>query len=395
MPNSRMKKLTFADLFAGIGGFHLAMQSVNQNSECVFACEIDKNCNDLYKQNFGINPIFDIREVEINKIPPFQILFAGFPCQPFSKGGNQKGFTDRIRGTLFFNIMQIIEHHQPTYILLENVANIITHDGGYTYQVIKENLLKNGYYLPKKPLILSPSDFGIPIHRKRAYIIARKINKFESVFKITKKINASNINNALDYYQFKAKNDDELQITKTEHRVLNMWDEFKKGIINDTFGFPIWIEELNSKKPLKTEYKWKNEFIRKNKLLYINNQEFIDQWLEKHKPKKWITNKSHMKFEWQAKDLSSVFEGLIQFRPSGIRVSSLKNFNTLVAMGHTQIIGPYKRRLSIDELKQLQSFPSEIIIAATRVLAAKQIGNSVHLDVVKEVIHYLIDDEKN
>jgi len=385
-----MVKLDFVDLFAGIGGFHIAMKTINEDSNCVLACEIDKNCNDLYNQNFSIEPLFDIRDVDVKNIPPFQILFAGFPCQPFSQGGKQMGFTDRIRGTLFFEIMRIVEHHNPTYILLENVANIINHDNGYTFKVIQENLIKNGYELTTNPLILSPSDFGIPIHRKRAYILARKNQKFENDFQVKSIYQNKENGNAMDFYKFKDLPDNSLKLTEYEISVLNMWDDFKRGVISDSFGFPIWIEELNSKKPIKSKYLWKDVFIRKNKALYDNNRDFIDGWLKKHKPHKWITNKSHMKFEWQANNLNSVFDGLIQFRPSGVRISSLNKFNTLVAMGHSQIIGPHKRRLSINELKQLQAFPDHIRISDSRSMASKQLGNSVHVDVVTEVIKYLI-----
>lgn len=386
-----MKQLNFIDLFAGIGGFHIAMKSIHPHAKCVYACEIDKICNDLYKNNFKISPEYDIRQADIENIPSFEVLFAGFPCQPFSKGGKQMGFKDQTRGTLFFNILQIIEFHRPNYILLENVANIVSHDQGNTYQVIKKSLTDLGYLMPSQPLIISPVDFGYPVNRKRAYIIARRKNEFSEKFLTPFQQIENNKLNAIKFYNLKQNNTAELKLSALELKILNMWEEFKIGIKMENFGFPIWMDQFNDSPPEQSKFKWKNEFILKNKALYQNNKKFIDKWKAKYRPEDWITNKSHMKLEWQAGKQMSIFDGLIQFRPSGIRISSPDKFNTLVAMGHTQIIGPFKRKLSISELKALQAIPKSIKISKNRTLASKQIGNSIHIEVVKNVLNYLID----
>lgn len=164
-----MTNLTFIDLFAGIGGFRVAFE--NLGAECVFSSEWDKHAQETYFQNYGEIPHGDITLQETkNAIPEnFDVLCAGFPCQPFSKGGFQNGFEDT-RGTLFFDICEIVEKHQPKFVFLENVSNLVTHDKGNTYRVILKHLDELGYYFPKNPLILSPDKFGIPVLRLRIYI---------------------------------------------------------------------------------------------------------------------------------------------------------------------------------------------------------------------------------
>src|SRR3989344_7191352 len=124
--------MKFIDLFAGLGGFHQALSKLGH--ECVFACDIDKQLIQLYEKNFGIKPEEDIRKVVIESIPSHNILCAGFPCQPFSKAGDQQGFDCPRNGDLFEYVLKIIKYHKPNYIMLENVANIQTHDNGNTWK---------------------------------------------------------------------------------------------------------------------------------------------------------------------------------------------------------------------------------------------------------------------
>ena len=145
-------KKRFVDLFAGIGGFHYAMQQFN--GECVFASEINKYAIEAYAKNHHTNADFDITKIHPETdIPPFDVLCAGFPCQAFSKAGGQQGFKDKTRGTLFFNILTVLETHRPSYILLENVRNLVSHDKGDTWKVITDSLKELGYRLTEKPLI--------------------------------------------------------------------------------------------------------------------------------------------------------------------------------------------------------------------------------------------------
>lgn len=180
------KKYTFIDLFAGIGGFHYALHS--QGFECVFASEIDEKARITYQHNFkNISPqIFegdgtplfnkDITKQDIAKIPDHDILCGGFPCQPFSIAGHRKGFEDKGRGDLIFNIIEIIKQKQPRIVFLENVKNLYNHDQGQTYKYIKDLIEKQGYFVKEK--VLNASNFGLPTSRERLYILAFK-NKLD------------------------------------------------------------------------------------------------------------------------------------------------------------------------------------------------------------------------
>ena len=221
--------ISYVDLFAGIGGFHEALKQI-ENTKCVFASEIDKNAIEVYSKNHKLTPSGNISAIKPEEIPSFDLLCAGFPCQPFSKGGKQVGFNDA-RGTLFFDILRILKYHKPKYILLENVANLISHDKGNTYHVITESLRKLGYSLPEKPLVMSPTDIGIPVNRPRTFIPGiRKHNSKYVEIEVPK--TDKNKLSILEYFKFKRiniKNKPELFINEYELKVLLMWDEFYKG----------------------------------------------------------------------------------------------------------------------------------------------------------------------
>lgn len=157
----------FIDLFAGIGGFHTALASFG--AECVFASEWDKHAQKTYYENFGIMPDGDITKIEAEEIPSHDILCAGFPCQPFSISGKQKGFDDT-RGTLFFDVARIAKYHQPKILFMENVRNFEKHDNGNTLKTVRETLNEIGYNLWHK--VLNASHYGLPQNRERIYMIA-------------------------------------------------------------------------------------------------------------------------------------------------------------------------------------------------------------------------------
>lgn len=383
--------IRFIDLFAGIGGFHQALKDFGA-AECVFASEIDTDARNIYTLNHGIIPSGDISTIDVKEIPSFDLLCAGFPCQPFSKGGKQIGFND-VRGTLFFDIVRILKHHKPDYVLLENVANLVSHDKGNTYSVIINSLKQLGYVVPDRPVIISPTDLGIPVNRPRTFIpaVRKKIRKQVCIdlHKIDKKELS-----ILDYFNFNTYDSNmhqELFLNSYEVQVLQMWDEFYQGLNRKVIGFPIWFDFFKYPKiKLNGLPKWKINFIEKNKLLYIENKNHIDNWTKKYKKLKWVVN-THRKFEWQCgTDCKGVFDGLIQFRPSGIRVKRLNFFSTLVAMNHPQIIGPMRRRLHADETKYLQSFDKNFKMHPNRKIALKQLGNAVNVDVVKFILEQII-----
>jgi DNA (cytosine-5)-methyltransferase 1 len=159
--------LNYIDLFCGIGGFHLAMDSFYAN--CLFASDWDQHAREVYSQNFNLLPSGDITQIDEKSVPAHDILCAGFPCQAFSVSGKQRGFED-IRGTLFFDIARIANHQQPKILLLENVANLEKHDNGRTLRTILFTLDNIGYNTFYK--VLNASDFGIPQIRKRIYFVA-------------------------------------------------------------------------------------------------------------------------------------------------------------------------------------------------------------------------------
>ncbi|MBR3738309.1 MAG: DNA (cytosine-5-)-methyltransferase, partial [Eubacterium sp.] len=153
-----MNNFRFVDLFSGIGGFHQAMR--NLGGKCVFASEIDEYAIETYRKNYNIDCAFDITEVTDDLIPPHDVLCAGFPCQTFSKAGKQLGFSDETEGTLFFEVARILKKSQPKYFVLENVRNLLSHDGGKTISVIKNTLSRLGYNF--ETVIMSPHQLGIP-----------------------------------------------------------------------------------------------------------------------------------------------------------------------------------------------------------------------------------------
>lgn len=167
-------KYRFIDLFCGIGGFRLALERLG--AKCVFSSDIDVFAQQTYFDNFSEKPLGDITQIEAKDIPSFDILTAGFPCQPFSYAGLCKGFEDQTRGTLFFDVCRILAYHRPKMFFLENVKGLVSHNGGNTIKVILDNLKKLGYDVHWK--VLSSLDFGLPQKRERWYCVGfdKKVN---------------------------------------------------------------------------------------------------------------------------------------------------------------------------------------------------------------------------
>ena len=184
----------FIDLFCGIGGFHQALNRLG--GTCVFACDIDEKCRKTYENNYGLKPHADITKVDITKIPDFDVLCAGFPCQAFSIAGKRGGFEDT-RGTLFFDVAEIIKRKKPKAIFLENVKGLRNHNGGRTLETIL-NVLRNdlNYFVPE-PQIINAKEFGVPQNRERIYIVGfrkdLKITEFEYPKPTNKKVKFADI----------------------------------------------------------------------------------------------------------------------------------------------------------------------------------------------------------
>jgi DNA (cytosine-5)-methyltransferase 1 len=171
------KEVKYIDLFCGLGAFHTAFNRNNilQNNikyTCVLASDINDGVRNIYEENYGIKPEGDINKINIDTMPDFDILCAGFPCQPFSIAGNQKGFQDKTRGNLFYKILEIIDTKQPSTLMLENVKNLHTIHKGETFKIIKNELEKRGYNVSYK--VIDSRYYNSPQSRHRIYIICNK-----------------------------------------------------------------------------------------------------------------------------------------------------------------------------------------------------------------------------
>ncbi len=191
------KRFNFIDLFAGIGGFRLALEELNGN--CVFSSEIDTFAQKTYYENFKELPFGDITKIKEKEIPNHDILCGGFPCQPFSIAGLRKGFEDT-RGTLFFDILRILKEKKPKAFILENVKGLINHDKGNTFKVIQTELKQLNYEIYHK--ILNTKDFNIPQNRERIFIIGFEKDKVKrhNEFQFPSKINNTfKLENIIDF----------------------------------------------------------------------------------------------------------------------------------------------------------------------------------------------------
>lgn len=389
-----MEKFKYIDLFSGIGGFHQAMDQLG--GECVFSSEIDKYAIQTYKKNYNIDASHNILEsdYEDSRIPDHDVLCAGFPCQAFSKAGKRLGFDDETKGTLFFEVERILSNHKTKYIVLENVRNLVSHDHGNTWKTIYNHLKALGYRLTPKPIIISPHQLGIPQLRERVVILGiydpdNADKDLDIHFDKGIKKDENNIYSILEDEPV----DSKYYISEYEEKVLAAWDEFYRGINRDVLGFPVWadyfVKEADEMMP-----DWKKTFIRKNNELYNENKMFIDAWLYKYDNLKEFTP-THRKFEWQAgKSIKSIWEGIIQFRPSGVRVKKPTCFPALVAIVQIPIIGERKRRLTVREAARLQSFPDSFIPDDNDQQAYKQFGNAVNVEVIKLAAKKLFEYDK-
>lgn len=388
-----MKPFKFIDLFSGIGGFHQALKQLG--GECVFASDIDPFCNKVYQKNYGLSSDVNIRDVKEEDIPAHDVLCAGFPCQSFSKAGKQAGLDDQTRGTLFFEIVRILRHHHTKYIILENVRNLVAHDNGNTWRVIQESLRELGYRTTESPLILSPHQFGIPQIRERVIILGKyEPDNVDEPLEVNFGIKLKKENNTIYDVVLNEKADASYSISEYEEKVLTAWDEFYKGVSLKIIGFPVWADYFRYTGDYSEYPAWKAEFIRKNVKLYEDNKIFIDQWFAKYNDLKDFSP-THHKFEWQCGTaINSVWEGIIQFRPSGVRVKVPNCFQALVAIVQIPVIGKYKRRLTVEEAARLQSFPvdskqNRFVPDENRAQAYKQFGNSVNVEVIRRAAEQL------
>lgn len=398
-------KFTFIDLFAGIGGFHQAMRFLG--GKCVMASEIDQACVETYKLNYKTKDVRgDIKKIEANSIGKFDVLCAGFPCQPFSKAGLQKGFDDEDRGNLFFNILRILDGHpEVKFIIMENVRNLADKDDNWN--IIKTELMKRNFFITEKPIILSPSNFGLPQIRERVYILGIRKDIRNTGILTNDYIHIKDL--GLENIQFKDKCkmgdafsvldknvSDEYTIDPEQEEMILAWEEFRKGTKIGVIGFPIWIksfgylvqdeEEFLQSQDYNNIPDWKKKFVKSNRKLYLENKDFIDAWIVRHKMLNRI--KLYQKFEWNCgTDVRDIHDAVIQVRQSGIRVKRPTYYPALVAIVNTPIIydkqKKHFRHITPREAANLQNFDQRFKFKGTDKQIYRQLGNSVNVKILK------------
>lgn len=379
------KQLTFIDLFAGLGGFHIALSELG--CKCVFASELRDDLRVLYKKNFPETTMVegDITKVDLSKIPQHDILCAGFPCQPFSQAGKREGFNDAAgRGNLFDYICDVIraQHdNKPSLLLLENVSNLRGHDDGRTWTTIQSKLDKLGYFVRDE--ILSPHQYGYPQHRKRIYIVGVRKDIMDQTKLDGLKFLKEDKSNFCDINTIINAKDEDIQILSLKtHQQLKVWQEFLDEIIthrNTIPAFPVWAMEFGADYPYeglapaflkkkdlagskgklgwkingpslidclnqlpvyaqtdtrKRFPEWKIRYIKQNRDFYTKNHNWLDQWIKKIED--W--DNSHQKFEWNCGNdgNAKIKDKIVQFRASGIRVK-LPTYSPALNLVGTQV----------------------------------------------------------
>ena len=411
---------TFVDLFAGIGGFHAALSSLG--GECILASEIDTHAANVYERNWGIRPVGDIREFASSArvvLPPrnqkISVLTAGFPCQPFSKSGKQKGMGEE-RGTLFDNIMNVVEKRRPSVVLLENVRNLAGPRHRHEFDYIIARLRAAGYLVSEQPSIFSPHRIreeygGRPQIRERLFISAtfapRMKNQDPGRLQLPPEAVKEDPNswNVLTYLDDQSLEDDIQSLSAEEIRWIDTWEEFQQEFRQKSGsrlpGFPLWSDEWIAPTSSRSRSKrlvgvpdWKRSFLRSNWAFYDANANLIHRWRRKTDIESFPP--SRRKLEWQAQDEESMWDCTLHLRPSGIRVRRLTYLPALVAMSQTSIIGPLRRKISPIEAARLQGLPDNFEFGDQPMARTyHQLGNGVNVGVVQQVLRaHVIRDEK-
>jgi DNA (cytosine-5)-methyltransferase 1 len=428
--------MRFIDLFAGIGGFHLALRSLGH--ECVFAAEIDDTLRQLYERNFDLPAAGDLRSIGAAEIPNHDVLCAGFPCQPFSKAKKgQPGLDEPKLGDLYLQIHRVVSYHHPQFLILENVPNLEKHDDGQTWEEIRKLFEAEGYHISIKKL--SPHEFGIPQIRERIYIIGSlaPLNGFRWPEKTRTE---ASIHSILDKHPPEAR-----RLPEQVSRCLDVWQEFLDRVPkNEKVPHPLWSMEFGATYPYqlttphamdlenlrryrgahgrplsagKTEKqvfdllpsharteqvrfpRWKIKFIHKNREFYECHKGWLSDWIERIR----VFPSSFQKLEWncQEKDLHKEIRHIdrcvVQFRPSGVRVKRPTTAPSLVAMTATQvpIITWEERYMTPTECKRLQSMDNLKYLPERATKAYEALGNAVNVEIAKLVAEALLNTQRN
>jgi DNA (cytosine-5)-methyltransferase 1 len=338
-PKTNIDSIKYIDLFCGIGGFHQALTNVVPTSSCVLASDIDEKARNTYEINHKLKPLGDIKKIDIAKIPTFNLICGGFPCQAFSiaQWKDKKAFDDP-RGTLFFEILKIIDVHKPKCILLENVAHLTKINKGNVLQTLLNSLKTRGYKVSYQ--LLSPHQFGVPQNRERVYIVATTSDK-EFNFKI-------------------------LSEKKSNCKLVDILD--------------IDVSEDHYIDPSK----------------YV----ILDKTQIKTQPKSGLKFCGYIKGELRKVGAKENTEHLSRVHKQLMRIYSSDGTHPTLAASETS--GRYHiyeektkrvRRLTLNECYKLMTFPTTFIKNTNKGVAYRQIGNSVCVHVVEEIIKEMLKQE--
>ncbi len=415
MATGRGGAFRYADLFAGIGGFHAMLD--HAGGRCVYVSEIDAAARATYERNW-IDPLpeaerpvvntditLDTAEGQSVRVAAHDVLAAGFPCQPFSKSGFQRGM-DEARGTLFWNIARVLEACKPSVVLLENVRNIAGPRHEREWDVIIRTLRELGYRVPEEPTVFSPHLLppgrgGTPQVRDRVFILGTYIGRERVAAELAAgEVPVRTVPRApvdgWDVDRWRAEwilDPDEsikdlhrYRLDADETAWVDAWDDLVKRVRARTGtrlpGFPLWADHWVPERTLDDEElaylpAWKRKILVSNARFYDEGKPVIDAWRDAH-PEFRSFPASRRKLEWQARDLESLWDALMHFRPSGIRAKEPSYLPALVAINQTSIYGPRRRRVTPHEAARLQGFPDEFGFGDQKDAASyKQVGNGV------------------
>jgi DNA (cytosine-5)-methyltransferase 1 len=431
----------FVDLFAGLGGFHVALNELEGRG--VFAAEWEPTLKALYKVNFGIDAWGDLNdlsseEIIAQSVPDHHVLTAGFPCQPFSKAGDQLGFKDTNQGNLFFKVHDILRVKRPRYFILENVPNILKHDGGRTKTRIIRMLQGLGYSVDVEHF--SPHEFGIPQVRDRAYFVG-SLEGLEHFEWPAKQKEPTEIHGVLRHDAPSRR-----AIPEQTLRAIDMWGDFlrRSPTALKLPSFPIWAMEFGATYPYDGETpsevwarrpvwglrqmgfkgsfgqslectieeqikripshanragdflfpQWKRTFIRQNREFYQSNRSWIDPWLARWSPQDF--HSSFQKLEWNAQGEDRDIDNFVlQVRASGLRVKRPTTSPSLIAFTQTQVpilganLTGERRYMTPAECAELQCL-GDIELPTSDLDAYKALGNAVNARVVKAIAERLL-----
>lgn len=405
----------YADLFAGIGGFHAMLD--HAGGQCVYVSEIDREARETYSRNW-IDPlpadqrptvntdiVLDTPETGDVGVPEHDVLAAGFPCQPFSKSGYQRGM-DEARGTLFWNIARILEERRPAVVLLENVRNIAGPRHRHEWDTIIKTLRQIGYRVSQTPTVFSPHLLpptlgGTPQVRDRVFILGTYIGPQRVKDEIAAGVEPAPTVVREPVNGWHPRNwdaewildDDETidnlgryQLNSEERTWVDTWDQLVRAIWESTGtrlpGFPLWFDDWIPERSLDPDEldllpRWKSDILIKNARFYDEHKAVIDAWRQAN-PQIYGFPRSRRKLEWQAQDTASLWDCVMHLRPSGIRAKAPTYLPALVAITQTSIYGPRKRRLTPHEAARLQGLPRSFGFGDQRDSASyKQVGNGV------------------